>query len=72
MSLVEGIVHERRFTAPVDGPADHLSRIQIEHDTAVELSLRGRVLGDVSQPQLVGLGGGELALDEVLTGRGAL
>ena len=54
---------------PIDGPADHLSRIQIQHGAAIERALGGWVLGDVGEPQLVGLRSSELALDQVLTGR---
>ena len=56
------------LTAAVDGPTDHLARVEVKHDAAIELPLAGWVLGDVGQPQLIGSGGGELALDQVLTG----
>src|SRR5665213_2721868 len=59
---------QRCLTAAVDGPTDHLAREEIKHDAAIDLALPSRVLGDVGQPQLVGTGGGELTLDQVLTG----
>jgi hypothetical protein len=70
--LGEGVVDQGCFAAPVDGPADHLPGVQVEHDAAVDLALAGRMLGDVGEPQLVGRGGSELALDEVLAGGGVL
>jgi hypothetical protein len=68
--LIDGVDHEGRFAATVDGPADHSAREEVEHDAAVDLALTGRVLGDVGQPQLVGRRGHEAALDEVLAGSG--
>jgi len=69
---LEGVVDQHSFTAPVDGPADDLSRVHVQHDAAVELGLLGLVLGDVGEPQLIGRCGLEVALDEVLAGGGVL
>ena len=66
--LVDGIEDQCRLTATVDGPTDHFARVEVKHHAAIELALARRVLGDVSQPQLIGTTGGELALDQVLTG----
>jgi hypothetical protein len=64
----ERVVDEGGLAAPVDGPADHLAREQVEDDTAVDLALSRRVLGDVGQPQLVGGAGTEVAIHQVLLG----
>jgi hypothetical protein len=66
--LVDGVEDQRGLHSPIDGPTDHLARVQIEHHAAVELPFAGRMLGDVGQPQLVRTSGDELALDQVLAG----
>ncbi len=57
--------------ALVEGVADDAVAEQVLDRAAVELALGGGVLGDVGQPQLVGSGGGELALDQVVVHRRA-
>jgi hypothetical protein len=65
----QGVVDQGGFAASIDGPTDHFAAKEVEDDTAVELAFACRVLGDVGQPQLVGDGGAEFALDQVLAGR---
>ena len=72
VGLGQSVVDQRGVTAAVDGPADDLAGVEVEHDAAVELALAGGMLGDVGEPQLVGRRGGEPALDEVLARRGVL
>src|SRR5580700_2909535 len=64
-----GVVDQRGLTAPVDGPADDLSAIGVEHGAAVDLAFARRVLGDVGEPEHIGSIHGEVALDQVLFGR---
>jgi len=53
----------------VGGIPDNAVGEDVFHDTAVELSLSGVVLGDVGEPQLVGGVGGEVPFDEVVVDR---
>ena len=53
----------------VGGIADDAVGEDVLHDTAVELSLPGAVLGDVGEPQLVRGIGGEVPFDEVVVDR---
>ncbi len=53
----------------VDRVADDLVREHVLDRAEVELPLRGPVLGDVGQPQLVRAIGGEVALHEVVVHR---
>jgi hypothetical protein len=50
----ERVEHQGGGLGGVDRPADHQSRERVQDRGAVDLALAGRVLGDVSQPQLVG------------------
>jgi hypothetical protein len=62
-----GVDHRRRRPA-VQRPAHHPTGPGVENHAAVQLSLSGRVLGDVGHPQLVRALPSELPLHEVLGG----
>ena len=53
----------------VDGPAHDAAAEDIQHDRAVDLAFPRGVLGDVGDPQLIGLVTGELAVHQVTGGR---
>jgi hypothetical protein len=64
----ERVGNQRRGRGGVDRPADHPARAGVQHDGAVQLAFAGGVLGDVGDPQLIGAGAGELAVDQVAGG----
>ena len=47
-------------------------RERVQHDRAVDLALAGRMLGDVGDPQPVGIVAAEVAVDEVTRCRGVV
>ena len=70
LAMTSGVVDQRGLAASVDRPAHDLSAKGVEHTAAVDLALGRRVLGDVGEPQHVGLVDHKIALHEVLFGGG--
>jgi hypothetical protein len=62
----QAVEHEPGAQMIRHGPSDHPPAIGIDHDRQVEEALPGGQVGDVSDPEPVGRGGGEGALDEVI------
>jgi hypothetical protein len=63
---LEGIDDELGPDVIGDRPADDASAEGVEDDGDVDLAGVGGVLGDVGDPQLVGLVDGELAVHQIL------
>lgn len=59
------IEHTAGIDAATHGPADHLTREQIDHHGQVRPALMGADVGDIGHPRLIGLRHGELALQVV-------
>jgi hypothetical protein len=66
---VQGAGDEPGGLGSINGPADDAAGAGIQDHGAVDLAFAGGVLGDVSDPLLVGQRPGELAVDQVTRGR---
>ena len=62
---VERVEHELGAQMRRHRPADDAPAPRIEHDGEIEKAGPGRDVGDVGDPELVGAGRGEVALDEI-------
>ena len=67
---LEGVNDELGADVIGDGPAHHPATEGVEHDGQVHLALAGRMLGDVHDPETVGLGGIEDPVHQVFGGLG--
>jgi len=67
---LEGVDDELGTDVVGDGPADDPAGPGVEDDGDVHLAAVGGVLGDVSDPQLVGPVHGELAVHQIVAGLG--
>src|SRR3954469_821638 len=71
MAFAQGRHRQGSLHAGVDGVADDPAGVDVFDCAEIELALGGVVLGDVGQPGLVGRGGGELPIDQVVVHRRA-
>ena len=63
---VESVDDKRGVLDRVDRPADDAPAARVEHAAAGDLPFTRRVLGDVRDPELIGVRARELALDKVV------
>jgi hypothetical protein len=65
---LEGVEHELGFHVSVHRPPDDLARVGIQDEGQVEEPLLRRYVGDVRQPNLIGLSGNELPAEQIRCG----
>jgi hypothetical protein len=64
MTVVKGIADQFGAQVRRHRPADHPSTPDIQHDREEQETGRGRDVGDVGGPELIGRGSGELPLHQ--------